>query len=513
MPMNVITILCDTLRRDHCGAYHHGRPLSEMGDPTQPDWVVPTPNMDRLAERGTVFDNAWCGSHPCMPARRDMYTGQFEFPFRGWGPLEDDDADLPTQVSGEPNTALQHRDVRVSQLFTDHFHLWERGSGNYHMGFSGFEFIRGMEADAWRTDPVEIDARWHHHTGSKLERHFHNLAAMQAENPDHTDESTFASRTFSETAAWIDRNHSHDGFYLHVDSFPPHEPWDPPERLVRQFDPRGYDVDEVRAFAPYQHLDDSGLTSDEVRHLQALYAASVVHVDECLGMIWDALDRHNLWDNTLVILTTDHGTFNGSRQRTGKRQTHLFDPISHIPFIAAHPTAGHGERRNQLVQLVDLYPTTLAALERPIPEDRHGINLLPAIESPDAPTRDYAINGVFGESVSITDGEWMLHVSPVDGNRPLYWYGFQRSRFGPVPYDLGPLECLPEDRGRRPVDHPLVAADYEAWLSDLASDPHESTNRLEEHPEQAQRLQRALAGQLRQIGAPEEQLERLGLIA
>lgn len=509
--MNVITILCDTLRRDHCGPYHHGRTLAEMGDPTQPDWVVPTPNLDRLAAWGTTFDNAWCGSHPCMPARRDMYTGRYEFPFRGWGPLEDDDLDLPTQISGPPNCALSRADTRVSQLITDHFHLWERGAGNYHMGYSGFEFIRGMEADAWRTDPVTIDQRWKRHAGSKIERHFHNLAAIQ-QDYDDPEGASFPARTFSAAADWIDRNHSHQNFYLHIDSFPPHEPWDPPERLVRQFDPRGYSVNDVLAFGPYQHLEQSGLDPDQVRHIQALYAASVAHVDECLGGIWDALDRHGLWGDTLVVLTTDHGTFNGSRNRTGKRQTHLFDPISHIPMIIAHPSAGHGERRDQLVQLVDLYPTTLSALGRPVPEDRHGVDLLPVLTDSSETTRPYAINGAFGESISITDGTWMLHASPVDGNTPLYWYSHHLARFSGASYELGPYECLPDQGGRRAVHHPLPAADYELWLSDLVSDPHETTNLAARHPEQVERLSAALISGMDTIGAPPEQLERLGLL-
>lgn len=508
--MNVITILCDTLRRDHCGPYHHGAPVSSMGDPMQPDWVVPTPNIDRLAAQGTVFDNAWCGSHPCVPARRDLYTGRYDFPFRGWAPLEDDDLDLPTAISGPPNTSLQRPDVRISQLVTDHFHLWERGAGNYHMGYSGFEFIRGMEADAWKTEPVSIDARWNRYANSKLERHFHNLAVLRAGQDEPAEETYFPHRTFSTAADWIDRNHTHEDFYLHIDSFPPHEPWDPPERLVKRFDPRGYDVAEVIASAPYAHmLDHPELTPDAVRHVQAVYAASVAQVDECLGMLWEALDRHDLWENTLVVLTTDHGTFNGSRQRTGKLQTHLFDPISHIPFIMAHPTQGRGERRSQLVQLVDLYPTTLSALGRPVPPDRHGVDLLPVIASDQQPTREFALNGMFGESMSITDGAWSLHIPPVEENRPLFWYSYHNAMF--IPYDLGAVELTGDGVPRRPVTRTAMTRPDEVWLSDLTSDPHEMTNCAGSHPDQVSRLAGALAAELIRLGAPAEQLDRLGL--
>ena len=511
--MNVITILCDTLRRDHCGPYHHGQPVSALGDVNQPDWVVPTPNIDRLAARGTTFDNAWCGSHPCMPARRDLYTGRFEFPFRGWGPLEDTDRDLPREVSGAVNASLARPGIHVSQLVTDHFHLWEQGSGNYHMGYSGFEFIRGIESDNWLTDPIDVTYPAERYRLGKNERHYRNLAVLRQGRPqgqrEPAPDTYFAHRTFSTAADWLDRNHTWDDFYLHIDSFPPHEPWDPPERLVKLFDERGYDVPEYFPTAAYDLIERSGYTEDQVRHVQALYAASVVYVDECLGMLLDMLDTHELWDETVVILTTDHGTYNGSRRRTGKGQTHLFAPISHIPLIIAHPEVGHGVRRDQLVQLVDLYPTTLGALGRPVPEDRHGIDLAPVLADPAATTRKHAVCGRFGGSVSITDGRWMLHHTAVEANEPLYWYSHHLSRFFPI--ELGPFECLPGDSGRRQVldlhSWPLD----ESWLSDLANDPHETRNHAGDHPDEMKRLQRALRDLLHELGAPTEQHDRLGL--
>jgi arylsulfatase A-like enzyme len=474
----------------------------------QPDWVVPTPNIDRLARRGTVFDNAFCGSFPCMPARRDLYTGRFEFPWRSWAPLEDDDLDLPRQISGPPNHSLSRPGVRVSQLFTDHFHLWEQGSGNYHMGYSGFEFIRGMEADAYRTDPVPLKLPTERYREAKVERHYRNMDLSRRDDHGEFDEARWSSyQTFGGAATWIDRNHTWENFYLHIDSFPPHEPWDPPERFVKMFDPRGYDVEEWFPSGPNGPIPETGLTPEQVRHTQAIYAANVVHVDECLGLLFDALDRHNLWENTLVILTTDHGTFNGARNRLGKNQEMLFDPIMHIPLIIAHPTAGHGERRDQLVQLVDLYPTTLAAVGADIPADRHGRNLLPLLEDASAPGRDYAIAGRFGDSVTITDGRWVLHQQPVAGNTPLDWYSHHLPRF--LHYDVGPYECLPNDTGRRAVTYTPPPGD--TWLSDRASDPNEMVNLAQDAPDELRRLQQALVREFARIGAPKEQLARLGL--
>lgn len=502
--MNVLVILCDTLRRDHCGPYHHGRRLSDCTGDRQPDWVVPTPNLDRLAARGTVFENAWCGSSPCMPARRDIYTGQLEFLRRGWGPLEDDDLDLPRQISGPPNQSLDGRERHISQLVTDHFHLWEQGSGNYHMGFSGFEFVRGMEADAYITAPIPFSLPSERYRTQKFERHYRNAEFSRRKTDGTLDESQWTvALTFDRAASWIEANHSRPDFFLHIDSFSPHEPWEPPERLVKQFDPGGYDVPEYFPSLPYMPTAETGLTEDQIRHSQALYAASVVHTDECLGRVFDALDRHELWDNTLVILVTDHGTYNGGRGLVGKLQTHQFDAVAHIPFIVAHPQFGHGERRTQLVQLVDIYPTALAALGIDPVADRHGVNLLPVLEDAAQPTRDYALAGVFGHSVTLTDGQWTLHQQPVPSNQPLYWYSHRLPQF--LPYNVGPYS----EQQRRPVQHTPFPG--ETWLSNRCQDPNELTNLIAEFPQEARRLQEALRSCLQKYNAPLEQFTRLGL--
>ena len=496
--MNTIVILCDTLRRDHCGPYHLGRRLDECGSPYQPDWVVPTPNMDRLAERGVVFDNAFCGSTPCMPARRDIYTGRYEFLWRGWGPLEEDDLDLPRQVSGEPNRSLRpliRERLPISYLITDHFHLWEQGAGNYHMGYSGFEFIRGHESDAWHTDPVDFFCP-RANVETKHERHFRNIHFSRK-----GEEDWFCAQVFRRAADWVERNRDHAGFFLHLDCFDPHEPWDPPEQYVRMFDPRGYDVPEWRATAPYRPWAEE-MDEGELLHLRARYAAMVVLVDRWLGVLLDKLDELGLWDSTTVILTSDHGTYNGDHGRMGKLQTHEFPSVGHIPFIVRHPE-GRAARREQLVQLVDIYPTVLETLGRRVPEGRHGVSLLPALGDPSATTRRHALCGQFGKSVTITDGRWTLHQAPVAGNRPLYWYSPCLSRF------MGGYELGPYAEARREVR--TEGWDEETWLSDRTVDPYEHANLAARSPDRVLAMKRELRDALVSLAAPDEQLDRLGL--
>jgi len=501
--MNCIVVLLDTLRRDHCGPYHRGRPLSEVQSQAQPDWVVPTPNVDRLAERGTTFDNAYNGSTPCMPARRDIYTGRYDFLERGWAPLEPDDDDLPRQVSGPPNRSIHEltsEGYRVSELITDHYHLWEPGSSNYHHGYTGHEFIRGQESDAWKTAPVEFttpDGK-----DSKFERHFRNVALTRDAEADH-----FAARVFRRAADWIDANAEREDFYLHVDCFDPHEPWDPPEALLREYDDRGYDVEEWDSLPAYDEWENH-YDEGDLRHIQARYAAMVRLVDRWFGRLLDALDRNDLWEDTMVVLTTDHGTFNGDHGRTGKfhagTATHNHDACAHVPLIVSHPEFGHGERRDQLVQLVDLYPTVLNAVDRPCPDGIHGHDLEPVLRDPRTRLRDYAVSGTWGASVSITDGDWVLHQAPTEGNRPLYWYGIT----GEGRPELGPYDA---ETGRRTADYHPDPNSVPTWLADKRTDPNESENLADARPGKLAEMQEALAVTLRELGAPEEQIDRLGI--
>jgi arylsulfatase A-like enzyme len=126
--MRVVFALFDTLNRRSLGCY---------GGTT-----IKTPNFDRLARHSLVFDNHYVGSLPCIPARREMMTGRYNFLHRSWGPLEPFDHAWP-ELLGEQQGTYCH-------LVTDHAHYWEDGGATYHTRYDSAEFIRGQEGDAWK---------------------------------------------------------------------------------------------------------------------------------------------------------------------------------------------------------------------------------------------------------------------------------------------------------------------------------------------------------------------------
>ncbi|MBL6947023.1 MAG: sulfatase-like hydrolase/transferase, partial [Rhodospirillales bacterium] len=110
--------------------------------------TVKTPNFKRLAERTVTFDTHYCGSLPCMPARREIMTGRVNFIHRSWGPVEPFDNAYPEHLAGAGV---------YSHLITDHQHYWEDGGATYHTRFDSCELVRGQESDPWK---AIVDPDW-----------------------------------------------------------------------------------------------------------------------------------------------------------------------------------------------------------------------------------------------------------------------------------------------------------------------------------------------------------------
>jgi arylsulfatase A-like enzyme len=372
--MNTIFVLCDTLRQDHLGCYGNS-------------WVR-TPNIDRLSQMGVTLDAAYLGSAPCMPARRDIWTGRYEFPWRGWGPLEQSDVDLPG--------VLRDAGMRTA-LITDHYHLFEHGSGNYHHSFDTWSFIRGHENDAWINDPgIEVvwPAKEYEKCHVRWRQYYMNTAHWRDGLRWRSEADTFCARVFKNASEWVSRNCGKGDFCLMIDCFDPHEPFDPPPPYDTMY---AHDPPEERIRWHIYGTADR-YTDTELRDIRALYAGKVTQLDTWFGYFLDRLERLGLLDDTMVIFTSDHGHILGERGMIGKPganhgDSNLYEQMSRVPCIVYHPEfRDAGIRRTQLVQAVDLYPTVLEAMgvEHPEGWDLHGGSLLPLIRDERAANRDVA---------------------------------------------------------------------------------------------------------------------------
>ena len=124
--MRAITIMYDSLNR--------------LFLPNYGDMETIAPNFKRLSDKMVTFDQFYVGSLPCIPARRELHTGSYNFMHRCWGPLEPFDDSAPEILA--QNGIYTH-------LVTDHAHYWQDGGSTFHNRFTTYEMIRGQEGDAW----------------------------------------------------------------------------------------------------------------------------------------------------------------------------------------------------------------------------------------------------------------------------------------------------------------------------------------------------------------------------
>lgn len=467
------------------------------------EWIH-APNFARLAESTVTFDNAYVGSMPCIPARRDMMTGRYNFLHRSWGPLEPYDEAFPE--------TLKDHGV-YTHLVTDHQHYWEDGGGTYHSRFSSYEFIRGQEGDAWK--PQVDDSEVAVGTGVS-----DPLVRQDLINRGYAqDESDFPqARTFTLGLDFIKKNHKADNWYLQIETFDPHEPFRAPERFRKLYS-------QTPANLAFE-WPEYGAATEPPEHIQQVrreYAALLSMCDSYLGKVLDLMDELDLWEDTLLIVNTDHGFLLGEHGKWAKIVHPFYDEVAHIPLFIWDPrTKRRAQRRTSLVQLVDVAPTILEYFGLEISGGSvNGRSLLRTIAD-DEPVRTHALFGMHGAHVNITDGRYVYMRGPIHGsNQPLYNYTLMpthmRRRFsveelrtatlaGPFKFSQG----VPLLKIAGGADD-LVCNNLETMLFDLKNDPQQTRPYRDDVTERE--LQGKMTNLMLQCDAPVEQYERLGLTA
>jgi len=345
--MNVVLIIIDSLRKDHVGAYGNS-------------WIK-TPSLDAFARESLRFTRAYPESLPTICARRAIHTGFRTFPYKdrpseqrhapvyGWLPIPREQATLAETLEARGYQTM---------LVTDTYHQFHPPM-DFNRGFDTYHWIRGQEKDHYRpilsASDEEIQERYLLHGEALKARQY--LANTRGRE---TEEDWFAPRVFLRATEFLEAASKREPFFLVVDNYDPHEPWDPPEKYTSLYYPEGYGGPEP--FTTIYGRDDY-LTEQQLRRMRALYAGEVTMVDRWLGRFLDRMDELDLFENTLLILLSDHGHALGEHGYTGKPHYALWPELTDIVFMIRHPEGkGAGETSDHYASTHDVAPTILGFL-------------------------------------------------------------------------------------------------------------------------------------------------------
>ncbi len=457
--MNVIWIVSDTFRRDHVGAYSNPN--------------IRTPSLDMLAAESVRFDAHYSAGFPTMPTRADHQTGRWTMSFMGWEPL-------PAGVATLAEILAEQGLHTAASVDTPYY---VRDGMNYDRGFQSFFMNSGQDTlwslipqPGYHNEALDVRARWR----NELDRN--------------------APKTFMAAMQWLESHYKED-FFLYVDTWDPHEPWDAPSYYTELYMPE-YDGELVLPLYGNWH-DMPGYQEAQLQKGHATYCGEITMVDTWVGFLLKSVENMGLADKTVVIFTTDHGFYFGEHgglfgkmssdkypdgtlrpyDEPGSQWSYspLFEEIVHLPLLIRAPGVSRGVYSG-LSSAIDVMPTVLDLLGLDIPAFVQGRSLAPAMRDTSLTGRDYVVSSLPfanpGDPVlsvdnflrdlkdppvtTVTAGQWSLLYSPEPGVSQLY---------------------------------------------NLASDPHQLDNVIERHMDEAGEIHRLLVEFMRGNEVPERLLQ------
>jgi arylsulfatase A-like enzyme len=391
--LNVIVMVSDTFRADNLEAYGS-------------EWVQ-TPNLNKFAEQSIVFKDAYPEGMPTIPTRRNLYTGRRILPtyyFRqpepvqlpGWHHLYNEDVTL--------SETLQEAGY-LTALVADLPHL-QRPGRNFHRGFGYYEWVRGQEVDYYAQAPRHqpdysdlFPADYLPHSGLIESGFLNQYTANRRRWLKHGD--SIAEQTAKNALGWLRENHDQGPFYLQVEIFDPHEPWDPPPHFLEKYlkEPTKHTWPEP----PYANLK---VPEEGVKRLRANYAGEASNVDYWYGKLLDTVSELGLQKDTVIVFLSDHGALLNEQGQWTKGPEKLRAQVTHVPLILHVPgTEYAGKHVSGLVQIPDVVPTVLGRLNlKPSPRVT-GEDLWPLVTGAKSPHRDHVVSA-FGYIASVRTTEW-----------------------------------------------------------------------------------------------------------
>lgn len=485
--MKTIFLLMDSLNRDYLKLYGSEK--------------IKTPNLDRLLKRSIVFDNHYAGSLPCMPARRELLTGRLNFMEAPWGPIEPWDKCLPDELRTQKQT--------YSHMITDHYHYFHSGGEGYHTLFDTWEFERGQEGDVWH--PLVTEPKRPKFTGKNRRAYWVNREFYDKENENEYP----TPRCFQRAIEFLDNNGHEDNWHLHLEVFDPHEPFVCPQKysdIYKDDWDDGYHFD----WPSYEKVAQEEAA---VTHIKKSYAGVLTMADVWLGKFLDKMDEMNLWDDTVLILTTDHGYLLGEHGYWAKNYMRDYQELVKIPLVICTPQTENAPGRvSALTAAMDVMPTIMQFHGASVPTGVHGKSLVHLLEK-DEKHHDAVLYGYFGKDINLCDGKYTYCRQPEKDSKlwintavPRAFHGFYKTEklaASQIGAFLPNCDGIPHYRIPA-VSHRHADAAEEHLIFDIESDPHQETPVKDDNLEK--KLMQKMVELMKRYDAPKCQYERTGLV-
>ena len=370
-----------------------------------------TPNIDRLAQRGTLFANSHCQSPVCNPSRASLLTGRH--------PHSSGVYFLSPDLKQAP--ALKDLDT-LPERFAKHGYRTLAAGKIFHTGDKRFFQEYGGNFGGFGPRPKKKISQPHGHPlwdwGAYPER--------DEDMPDYRI-SSWAVEKLNSLPEKSDRP-----FFMGVGFYRPHVPMYAPKKWFDLFprnqirlpliknDDRDDLSDYAIALTNEKHVspEHSWMKSaGQWEHAVQAYLASTAFADYCLGRVLDALDASPHRDNTIVILFADHGFHLGEKQRWAKRT--IWEDGTRVPLIVAAPGFEQSQRTIKPTQLLDIFPTLLELTGLPADEAQEGHSLVPLLKNPAAEWQHVALSS-FGKGNYAVRSEHFRYIKYLDGSEELY---------------------------------------------------------------------------------------------
>ena len=420
-----------------------------------------TPNCDRLAARGAVFRNAYC-SHPiCCPSRANMWSGRYTHHIESWN----------NHKGLEPGAeTFKNRLERVGYRFASKL----GGIGKHDYLSGGHSQL--ARVTAW-TAPADIELPSYRPARPRvlpgLERRVHKKDWSLVDK---------ACRWLEEEAR------AEKPFFLYVSMGIPHPAFVTSRYWLSRIDRNAVGVppedDELHPVMRYQRISKNwthGFDPQTVRLTRSIYYAMIAEADAMAGRLLDQLDRLGLTANTYVILVSDHGENNMEHRQWYKMN--MYESSARVPFIVAGPGVMKGRVLNNIVSLIDLYPTLMDMGRAEGPGNLDGESLMPLLTGRTTRSRNWALAEFTGSTANTSmfmwrEGDWKYVAYP---GRPPQLFNLREDpdEIHNLARRRPEIARLMDRRLRETVDYPEV---HRRWIRYCKAAFAKWRERLQKHP-------------------------------